>query len=173
MKIRFWSLPLLLALAMIFSASAQAADVQIEKEIQDTLKRYSEAYEKRDIKAIMGFFSTDPGVILIDGISEFPIVGQDQIKMTYERDFSQILASRIEFTKTYVGANGDTAWFTTSLIGHIKVENQESPIPALWSGVMQKTGSRWLIVQAHFSYVPIVEFEEGPAPAAEPPAQKK
>lgn len=173
MRTRFWSLPLFLSLVMIFSGYAQAADAQTEKEIQETLKKYSEAYEKRDIKAIMSFFSTDPGVILIDGISEFPIVGADQIKMTYERDFSQIQASRIEYTKTYVGGKGDTAWFTTSLIGHIKVENQESPIPALWSGVMQKTGGKWLIVQSHFSYVPIVEFEEGPAPAPETPAQKK
>lgn len=173
MKIRIWSLPLFLATALIFNGYARAADAQIEKEIQDTLKNYSEAYGKRDIKAIMGFFSTDPNVILIDGISEFPVVGQEQIKITFERDFSQIQASRIEFTKTYVGGKGDTAWFTTSLIGHIKVENQESPIPALWSGVMQKIGGKWVILQSHFSYVPIVEFEEGPAPAPEPPSQKK
>lgn len=171
MKIRLWSLPLVLVL--ILGGHVLAADAQIEKEIQETLKKYSEAYEKRDIKAIMSFFSTDPGVILIDGISEFPVVGQEQIKTTFERDFSQIQASRIEFTKTFVHGKAETAWFTTSLIGHIKVENQESPIPALWSGVMQKIDGKWVIVQSHFSYVPIVEFEEGPPPAPETPSQKK
>lgn len=171
MKIRFWSLPLFLALVLIFNGYALAADTQLEQEIKDTLKKYAEAYEKRDVKVLMSFFLNDPNVIMIDGISEFPIVGIDQIKITFERDFSQIQASRIEYTKTYVGGKGDTAWFTTSLIGHIKVEDQESPIPALWSGVMQKTGGKWVIVQSHFSYVPIVEFEETAAP--EPPVQKK
>lgn len=171
MKIRFWLLPLLMVSVLMLNGYAVAADAQIEQEIKETLKRYAEAYEKRDVKALVGFFSTDPNVIMIDGISEFPIVGIDQIKITFDRDFSQIQASRIEYTKTYVGGKGDTAWFTTSLIGHIKVENQESPIPALWSGVMQKKDGRWFIMQSHFSYVPIVEFEETPTP--EPPAQKK
>ena len=171
MKIRSWSVHLLIVLVLILNGQALAADAQIEQEIKETLKKYADAYEKRDVKALIGFYSSDPNVIMIDGISEFPIVGLDQIKITYDRDFSQIQASRIEYTKTYVGGKGDTAWFTTSLIGHIKVENQESPIPALWSGVMQKTGGKWLIMQSHFSYVPIVEFEETTPP--EPPAQKK
>lgn len=173
MKIRFWSLPLVLVTLFVLHVNSYAADNQIEKEIQDTLKKYADAYEKRDVKTIMSLFSTDPKVIFIDGISEFPIVGQDQIKMTFEREFSQIQTSRIEFTKTYVGGSVDNAWFTTSLIGHIKVENQESPIPALWSGVMQKSAGKWVIIQSHFSYVPIVEFEEEPAPSPQTPSQKK
>jgi hypothetical protein len=42
----------------------------------------------------------------------------------------------------------------------VVIDKEKTTVPAQWSGVLEKRGGKWLIVQSHFSF-PIEEQVEG------------
>jgi ketosteroid isomerase-like protein len=141
----------------IMTAAALTASAGPEDEIKAVLQSIADAYGKRDVNAIMSCFSDGPKVVFSDGISDEPITTPEMIRKSFERDFANTQSYTIQFTRIFVGTKGDVGWFLSSLVGKVKIDNEEHSVPAQWSGVMEKTGGKWRIVQSHFSYVPTLE----------------
>ncbi len=146
-----------LLLGCIMAAAPQTVPAGQEDEIKDVLQKIADSYGKRDVNGIMSCFSEGPKVVFSDGISDEPITSPDMIRKSFERDFANTQSYTIQFTRIFVGAKGDIGWFLSSLTGKVKIDNEEHSVPAQWSGVMEKTGGKWRIIQSHFSYVPSLE----------------
>jgi uncharacterized protein (TIGR02246 family) len=161
-------LGLVLVFAVVFAGSALAgkADPQTEKEIKDFLDRYSQAYAKKDVGAIMVLIAPDADVAFVDSDSERPVQGADAIKSAYEREFAQVKSASIKFPWVAVGSKGDVAWVTAQCQAEVDTGEGKMTVPAHWTAVLEKRDGKWLLVQSHLSF-PFPEGTDGPEPAAE------
>jgi ketosteroid isomerase-like protein len=164
-------LALVLVFAVMLSGAALAgkADPQTEKEIKDFLDRYSKAYEKKDVEAIMVLIAPDSDVAFVDSDSERPVQGPALIKSAYEREFAQVKSASIKFPWVAVGSKGDVAWITAQCQAEVDTGEGKMTVPAHWTAVLEKRDGKWLLVQSHLSF-PFPEGSEGPP---EPPSGKQ
>lgn len=151
---------LVLLVVFVLQGIVLAADPAVEKEIKAVLNAYAAAFEKKDVNAIMSLVAPDPNVVFIDSDTEQPFIGPENIKNAYVRDFSRMESGTLKYSGTSVGSKGDIAWFATALSASVVVENEKMTVPAQWSGVLEKRGGKWLIVQSHFSFPMVEEPEE-------------
>lgn len=170
---RVLGLILVLVIAFAGAAFAGKADPQTEKEIKDFLDRYSKAYEKKDVEAIMAMIGPDADVAFVDSDSERPVLGPALIKAAYEREFAQVKAASIKFPWVAVGSKGDVAWFTAQCQADVDTGDGKMTVPAHWTAVLEKLDGKWLLMQSHLSF-PFPESSEGPPEpqGAKPPEPK-
>lgn len=160
-KMSLVGLVLVLLVALPLQGLVMAADPAVEKEVKGVLDAYAAAFEKKDVNAIMALISPDSAAVFIDSDAALPFSGLDKIKEIYTRDFSQMESGTLTYNATSIGSKGDVAWFATGVNATVVIDKEKSTVPAQWSGVLEKRGGKWLIVQSHFSF-PIETEEEGP-----------
>ncbi len=151
-----------LILLTFVSASAFAADppTQIEKEVKDWLNAYAKAYEKKDLNALMSMIAPDATTVFVDSDPQGRHVGADAIKNAYQTEFGQIQSVVLEYTWLSASSKGDLAWFATELTAKVDLGKEKFQVPGRWTGVLEKRGGKWLIIQSHFSYTASDEEEE-------------
>jgi len=164
-------LGLILVMLVAFAGITWAgkADPQTEKEVKEFLEGYSKAYAQKDVAAIMAMIGQDADVSFVDSDSERPVQGPDLIKAAYEREFGQVKSAAIKFPWVAVSSKGDVAWFTAQCVAEVETREGKMTVPANWTGVLEKRGGKWLLMQSHLSF-PFPESSEGPP---EPPAAKE
>ena len=123
---------------------------QQEKEIIETLQKYSTAYQKKDIRAFSSLFSRE-----ITGFGSGPdevITDHPSFIRQMKRDISQATILSVEFPDRNIFGDGRIAWLTSTCIFTFTVDGSGKQILSGRSTmVLRNTGSRWLIEQVHFS----------------------
>ena len=65
------------------------ADPKTEEAAMNIVKKWFEAFVKRDIDAVLSFFAPDPDVVLIGTGRDEKCIGLAEIKVILERAFTQ------------------------------------------------------------------------------------
>ena len=136
------------------------ADPKTESVVMNVVKQCFEAFAKRDLDAMLAFFAPDPDVVVIGTGRDEKGIGFAEIKAIFERAFSQFDEASFEFGWHSVSVAGPLAWLAADVILHVKASGREISEQLRLTGVMEKRGDRWLILQSHDS-VPDREQAEG------------
>jgi ketosteroid isomerase-like protein len=162
MKRIYWVGVVALVLPLLaYPALAQAPASKANDEVKQFLENYNKAYEKKDVNALMGMIAPDAGVVFVDSSARGRREGPDQIKKALESEFAEVksVATQIKWMSARV--KGDVAWFVVEEESMVDTGDDKFPIPSRWSGVLEKRGGKWILVQSHFSFTD-PEMEEEP-----------
>jgi len=124
---------------------------QILNELVEIEKKCAEAFNKKDLPAILGYFSAD-----ISGFSSTDhdrFQGKDELRQTFQYYLAEAETVTYEILDPSITEAGDTAilsfyWRVTLKTGKKRIE-----IPGRGSHVYHRQGGKWLIVHEHFSRV--------------------
>lgn len=136
------------------------ADPKTESEVMNVLKQCFEAFAMKDLDTMLAFFAPDPDVVVIGTGRDEKGVGFTEIKAIFKRAFSQFDEASFEFGWHSVSVAGLLAWLATDVTFHVKASDREVSRQLRLTGVMEKRGDRWLILQSHDS-VPDRDQAEG------------
>ena len=127
------------------------ADAKTENAVRDVLNGMAESYAKRDLKGLLSLIAPDADVVMYGTGADEKRIGQEQIKIQAQRDWSQTESSALDYDWISVSANGNIAWAAADATFKIKAGSESMNLPARLTSVLEKRNDRWLIVQAHFS----------------------
>ena len=138
------------------------ADAKTESEVMNVVKQCFDAFAMKDLNAMLAFFAPEPDVVVIGTGGDERGVGFNEIKAIFERAFSQFDEASFDFGWHSVSVRGPLAWLATDVGLNVKAGDREISRQIRLTGVMEKRGDRWLILQSHDS-VPDREQVEGEA----------
>ncbi|MBN1762244.1 MAG: nuclear transport factor 2 family protein [Methanomicrobia archaeon] len=138
------------------------ADKKTEAEIRAVLERMAEAYENKDVDAVMSCYAPDPDVVSIGTGKDEKYIGPEQLRRAYERDFTQSesVAMTFDWLSVSTAAAGNVAWLASDITIHVQVSGKHLTLSGRLTGVVENRGGNWLLVQGHFS-LPAAEQPEG------------
>jgi ketosteroid isomerase-like protein len=136
------------------------ADSTTYKDVKATLDNWADSYAKRDIKRLLSCIAPDLDVVMYGtGIDEKRI-SLTQIQAQAERDWSQTDTASFDLDEPLISAAGSIAWAAADANFRVEMGGQAMAFPARFTGVFEKRGDKWLVVQAHFS-LPAMGQDEG------------
>ena len=144
---------LAITLVLFFGNLPVAAekDAVLEKEIKDFVQKYHQAFQAKDIDAIMAMYAKD-AVLMGTGPGE-RFVGQEEIRGAYNEYFKAF--DKEESTLTWYKADnrGDVVW--AAGMSHINTyfKNKKSEFALNWTLVLVKQDGTWKFVQRHISNI--------------------
>jgi ketosteroid isomerase-like protein len=127
------------------------ADQQTEAAAIAVLTRFSDAYVRRDLNALLSLFAPDADAVLIGTGPDERRVGRAEIQAQAERDWAQSEAGSFHWTWHSVSAAGSVAWLAAEGTAQARVGGQDMSLPIRLTSVLEKHGNEWLIVQSHAS----------------------
>lgn len=137
------------------------ANASTEAAALECLRRFAEAYAKRDITGLLGLFSPDPDLVVFGTGADEKRIGLAGTRDQFERDWSQSDEAFLEFGWTSVSAAGPVAWLATDITIHVVAGGQEITLHGgRLTAVLERRGDTWLIAQFHLS-LPYHEQSEG------------
>ncbi len=120
-------------------------------EVRTFLKKYAEAYNRKDLAAVLASFAKDKDMINV-GTAEGEVwKGHDAIKDAFDKFFSSPVGVNISFDKTTVDSQGKTAWIYAEGPAKIKTGKDETQMRFRLTAVLENRQGKWLIVQSHSS----------------------
>lgn len=130
-------------------------DLEMEKEkVALVLEKYVIASEKQDIDLVHDIWAAEPDIVVFGTASDEKLIGWEAIKTAVERQFNS-------FEDTYISVHdqiievddlGQTAWFSEILNYNYIYQGETKQFEGLrFTGVLQKFGEDWYIVQSHMS----------------------
>src|SRR5215470_9173389 len=131
------------------------------KEIHSWLDRWTKAFTKQDVDAIMALYADD--VVAYDVVPPLQYVGKDAYRKDYESFLSQYEGNlHVEVRDLHVGTTGDFGYATgLELIGGTLKNGQKSDVWLRFTSLFRKVNGKWLDFHDHVS-VP-AEMESGKA----------
>jgi ketosteroid isomerase-like protein len=136
------------------------ADSKTQSEVVATLKQMFDAYEKRDLQAMLAVVAPDADVLVIGSGEDERAIGADDFGKSSKRDWAQSEAASIGFKEPMVSMAGAVAWLAADVTFQFTVKGKQSNLPGRLTAVMEKRGGRWLFMQMHFS-TPSCQQEHG------------
>jgi ketosteroid isomerase-like protein len=136
------------------------ADSQTQDEVLAALQGMTDAYQKRDIGAVMAAFGSDPDVMLFGTGADEVRRGKDAIRTQVQRDWGQSDEISLALRWGNISAAGDVAWAWAEGSFDFRAGDVEGSLPARLSAVLERRDGQWLIVHSHFS-TPAAEQVEG------------
>lgn len=136
------------------------ADSRTEAEVKAVLKTFIESYAKRDLNALKACFASDSDVLLYGTGADEKRIGATEIEIQAKRDWEQTDAASLALQSTFVSAAVPVAWVAADGTFDLRAEGQEMHVPVRITFILEKRGSAWLIVHAHFS-MPAATQAEG------------
>jgi ketosteroid isomerase-like protein len=123
-----------------------------EKEVRGFLDRQVKAFETRDINALMEMLSPNASVVMLGNGPADRWVGPEDIKRAYQHQMAQYVSEKFTLRGTTIGARDSIGWFSTQArILKMAANKAQSTLLINWSGVLQKSEGKWLLIQSHFS----------------------
>ena len=143
------------------NAAPANGDNAAAKEIRDWLDRWTKAFTKQDVDAIMALYADD--VIAFDVVPPLQYVGKDSYRGDYQQFLSQYEGNlHVEVRDLHVGATADLGYATgLELISGTLKNGQKSSVWLRFTSLFRKSGGRWLDFHDHVS-VP-ADIESGKA----------
>jgi uncharacterized protein (TIGR02246 family) len=136
------------------------ANEKTEAEVLMVINKYLEAYQNRDLEGFASLFVPDSDQIHFGTGADEKRIGRDEIKVQAERDWAQTEALAFNLTWHQISAAGPVAWIAAESLGQGQVGGQTFAFPMRMTGVVEKRGDEWLLVQSHAS-LPAPGQEEG------------
>jgi uncharacterized protein (TIGR02246 family) len=130
-------------------------------EIRDWLDRWTKAFAKQDVDAIMALYADD--VIAYDIVPPLQYIGKDAYRADYQQFFSQYEGNlHVEVRDLHVNATGDLGYAAgLELISGTLKSGQKSSIWLRFTSLFRKLDGHWLDFHDHVS-VP-ADIETGKA----------
>lgn len=128
----------------------QAAQ-QTVSEIQSILDKFREGYGKKDIDILLSLFDPDPNVLVIGTGEDEKRTGLEEIKIQFERDFSQSEELTVEFKNVAISQQDSVCWIAADTHVYLSVQGRAMHVFLRFTGVLANRDGLWLFVQTHFS----------------------
>lgn len=131
--------------------------VNLEKEreaVALVLEKYVLANEKQDIDLVHEVWASTSDIVVIGTNSDEKLIGWDAIKGVLQRQFDSFEDTYISVHDQVIEVNstGNTAWFSEFLNYNYIYQGDAKQYEGLrFTGVLEKTGDDWFIVQSHMS----------------------
>ncbi|MBI4199140.1 MAG: nuclear transport factor 2 family protein [Chloroflexi bacterium] len=136
------------------------ADAKTEAAVMDAFNKLWKAYETRDGGALSSMFVPDPDLVLYGTGADEKRIGVKEVRIQFERDWSQSEAASLKFDSHSVSLAGGAALVAADGAAHVKVRGQEVTMPVRATIVFEQRGNSWRVAQAHVS-TPAGEQAEG------------
>ncbi|MCW4029965.1 MAG: nuclear transport factor 2 family protein [Candidatus Bathyarchaeota archaeon] len=127
------------------------ADSKTQNEVTSTLKQMFDAYQKRDLTAMLAVVAPDKDVIVIGSGADERSLGPEEFGKSAKRDWAQSETASINLGDTKVSMAGVIAWFAADVTFQFAIRGEQSKLPGRLTGVMEKREGKWLLMQMHFS----------------------
>lgn len=127
------------------------ADSNTYTAVKSALDNWADSYIKRDITRLLSCVAPDTDVFMYGTGADEKHIGLNAIRSQAERDWSQTDASAFILNDPAISASGSVAWAAADATFSVEMGGQQMAFPARFTGVLEKRGDRWLVVQAHFS----------------------
>ena len=148
-KVRlFLSLVVVVALAASPCLAAEN-DSGAMAEIEQMIKSHNQAYDNKDIDAIMEFFAPD-AILMGTGPGE-RYEGTEEIREAHVHFFESYDKQTSELTWHKIWVNGDVAWCMAMKQYTLYNKNVKNEFALNWSVVLEKQNGKWVFVSLHFS----------------------
>ena len=99
-------------------------------------------------------WAADDDIVLIGTHANEKLIGWDQIQKAIKKQYSEFEDTYISVIeqKIMINETGNTAWFSEFLNYNFIHEGQAMSFEGIrFTGVLEKRGDQWLIVQGHLS----------------------
>ncbi|MBI9035164.1 MAG: nuclear transport factor 2 family protein [Bacteroidales bacterium] len=146
--------------SILFLSSCQpTCNIEEETEkVELVLERYIIANETKDIDLVHQVWAPDKDIVVFGTESNEKLIGWEAIKRVVERQFDNFEDVYISASDQVIKVNchGNAAWFSEILDYNYTFNEKAYAFEGIrFTGVMEKQGEDWLIVQSHLS-VPFV-----------------
>lgn len=132
-----------------------AVDLDLEKEkVALVLEKYIIANEKQDIDLVHDIWAAEPDIVVFGTNSDEKLIGWDAIKTAIERQFNSFEDTYISIHDQIIKVDemGRIAWFSEIVNYNYIYQGENMQFEGLrFTGVLQKFGDDWFIVQSHMS----------------------
>lgn len=128
---------------------AAEADSGEMSEINQMLKAHGQAFDNKDIDAVMGMYSPE-AVLMGTGPGE-RYEGAEEIKEAHRHFFESFDKQTSELTWHKFGVKGDVAWGMAMKHYTAYNKNVKNEYALNWSAVLEKQNGKWVFVSVHFS----------------------
>ena len=141
------------ALAFLGSILLCAAPVQADDlaDVRAVLARFDKSYAGLDAAGVAALFAPDPDVVFYHTDVGDRWIGISAIKVGLSADMKRLKSLKVEGQPAAVHVRGTLAWFERLLVLNTAVKEGESSIFARATGVLEKRGGQWLLLQLHMS----------------------
>lgn len=149
---RTWTVVALIALALFYTTTGQAADLTTPEGVLRTLVQ---ANVEKDFATISKFMAHDEDVISYT-IEGRKYVGWADFARDMQNEFESATRLEIPITQLKVWTRGEAAWFIMELdyiryVGSGK-EEVRMVLPLRETGVMERRNGQWVLVTFHESF---------------------
>jgi uncharacterized protein (TIGR02246 family) len=127
-------------------------DPRSEAEVRETIDAMFQAYQRKDIRAIMSVMSPEPGALSLGTGVDEEATGPEQLRAAFQRDFSQSQSVTISRPQTLVWVRGEVAWAVAKCDWDVTADGQQVAMHGMRvTFVLEQWGGRWIIQHFHFS----------------------
>jgi len=148
-KVRlFLTLLVVFVLAAVPCLAAEA-DSGVMAELVESYKSYIQAFNNKDVDAVMGFYAPD-AILMGTGPGE-RYEGAEGIRDAHLHFFGTYDKQTSELTWHKVWVKGDVVWLMTMEQFTAYYKNVKNEFAINSSVVMEKRNGKWVIVSLHFS----------------------
>ena len=142
---------------LVAASSAWAVSpVHAGKKVADKfLKKHLEAYDQKDLKALMALYA--PGAVVVGPPRAARWIGKARIRAGFKAIFAREGRTRAAVRWLRAGRRGRVVWFSCELLASSLHGKKWLTVRLLWSGVLVKGKRGWLLIQTHLSLAPPVK----------------
>jgi ketosteroid isomerase-like protein len=137
-------------------AAARTAETAEQAKIEQVVRTSIEWALTKDERALFDCFAQDSTLFFFDPSSTGTVDGFEAFRQLTEGVFMdprfKAVESRFRDLRIHLSQSGDVAWYSCRLDDHGTWDGCPTGWDdARWTGVLEKRGGRWRIVQMHFS----------------------
>lgn len=127
-------------------------------EITEMLAAYGRAYEKKDLPGILSFFS--PAICGYGSGPDEETRDYATFRAHIIRDLDQCDHVSVRFDHVTLNGEGPVAWMMAACTYDLIIHEKQQSMTGRMTGVLKKTGNRWLFELVHLS-MPYTEQKAG------------
>jgi ketosteroid isomerase-like protein len=124
---------------------------EVRAELRITLESLWEAYADGNLEAIMAHYAPEADLVVIGSGGDERYLGPDELRAGLARDLAQSQARQVATTWFKADGLGGVAWAAIQCEVRVTAGGQQMTLPGRGTFVLTQQGTRWLIVQSHFS----------------------
>jgi ketosteroid isomerase-like protein len=122
--------------------------------IKDVLESYVIANETQDIELIQKIWAPDDDIIIFGTKGDEKLIGWEAIRDATQEQFNSFENTLISVRDQVVKINkfGDIAWFSEVINYNFILDGKARSYEGIrYTGVLEKRGTDWFIIQSHMS----------------------
>lgn len=155
---------ILAAIALLLGSCQQNCDKEKEiTEIQLLLEKHVIANETKNIDLIKEIWAPDENIIIYGTNSDEKLVGWTQVRNAFLQQFQVFEEAYLSLSDQTINldCDGNTGWFSQLMnYNYTTISGEAKRFEGIrFTGVVEKKGEKWYIVQSHMS-IPYESMEK-------------